>query len=56
MAVSSTLNIMYIQPFTTVVDWPGIVCLIKISTMFYAVIFADTAFLRWTADNKKRLT
>ncbi len=26
---------MYIQPFTTVVDWPGIWCLMEVSTMFY---------------------
>ena len=28
-------HIMYIQPFTTVVDWPEIECLVEVSTMFY---------------------
>ena len=26
---------VYIQPFTTVVDWPEIACLMEVSTMFY---------------------
>ncbi len=26
---------MYIQPFTTVVDWPDIRCLMEVTTMFY---------------------
>ena len=26
---------MYIQPFTTVVDWPEIGCLMEVSTLFY---------------------
>ena len=26
---------MYIQPFTTIVDWPEIWCLMEVSSMFY---------------------
>ncbi len=26
---------MYIQPFTTIVDWPEIVCFMEVSTMFH---------------------
>ena len=29
------INHMYIQPFTTVVDWPEIRCLREVSAMFY---------------------
>ncbi len=29
------INNMYIHPFTTVVDWPEIWCLMEVSTMFY---------------------
>ncbi len=29
------INHMYIQPFTTVVDWPEIGCMMEVSTMFY---------------------
>ncbi len=34
-AVSTMWNIMYIQPFTTVVDWPEIGCLMEVSTVFH---------------------
>ncbi len=27
---------MYIEPFTTVVDWPEIRCLMEVYTMFYS--------------------
>ncbi len=37
---------MYIQSFTSVVDWPEIGCLMEVSTMYF---FADTAFLLGTA-------
>ncbi len=44
-------TIMYIQPFTTVVDWPDIVCLEKYLLCF---IFADTAFLLGTTELEVR--
>ncbi len=29
------MNHMYMQPFTTVKDWPEIGCLMEVSSMFY---------------------
>ena len=38
---------MHIQPFTTVVDWSEIGCLMEVYTTFY---IADTAFLLGGAE------
>ena len=38
---------MYIQPFTTIVDWPEMGCLMEVSTYYKS---ADTVFLLGLAD------
>ncbi len=35
---------VYIQPFTTVVDWPEIWCLMEVTTMFYSCRYCIFAY------------
>ncbi len=43
---------MNIQPFTTVVDWPEILCLMEVYT--YTMLLADTVFLLSMAEYESR--